>query len=154
MGSVPGWRLPASPFPTRYILTEPQPCPGLGLPAVPQHGRVKAGLVKAGRCLPRDAGPSAGSALPRARACPSASAPGCGGGPCAAGVKTLTEEEGGQPPAALGLSPEVHFTYSPDLCFLFRYPGRDATLLFSEQQLRPKNGVSGLSSPELSHKKE
>lgn len=153
-GSVPGWLLPISAYPTCYTHTEPRSCRGVGLPAVLRHGWVTAGLVKAGQCVPRDAGPSAGSALPRAHACPSISVLGCGRGSPLCGAETADGAELGQPSAASGSSLEVHVIYSPDLCFLFHHPRRDASLLFSEQQLRPKNGGSGLSSPELSHKKE
>lgn len=146
---APDLRVPESLHPHGAAI-----CRGVGLPAVLRHGWVTAGLVKAGQCVPRDAGPSAGSALPRAHACLSISVLGCGRGSPLCGAETADGAELGQPSAASGSSPEVHVIYSPDLCFLFHHPGRDASLLFSEQQLRPKNGGSGLSSPELSHKKE
>lgn len=125
MGSVLGWLMLASQSLTRYIYTEPQSCPGLGL----RHGRVWAALVKtalvqaavvktalaevalvktalvqAGGCLPWDSDPLASSACVRV----------CGwGAPLCGGENAV---QGRARSAVSGSSPELPFLGSPSPC--------------------------------------
>ena len=112
-----------------------------------KEGWVKAALAKAGGCLRQDAGPSAGSALPRTRASPSASAlrpgnPTLGGQKQRPGKSWVSHvQPWARPPRSL---------YPPSRPLLFS-PLPRAGRCFVVFRAGPKNGGSGLSSPALPH---